>query len=101
MSEPAIRVEVRRSGGFAGLTRHAVADTRELPAQAAGRIRELVGGIDFEELAGYRPSGPDRFCYDVTVDVGEQSHRLSVGEASAPAELRSLLDFVIRGSRDG
>ncbi|MGJ5828104.1 protealysin inhibitor emfourin [Streptomyces ossamyceticus] len=61
-----MRIEVRRTGGFAGIERHAVVDT-------AGRLdalewRALAEGA----LAGGRgaapPGVPDGFSYAITVD---------------------------------
>ena len=37
-----VRVEVVRSGGFAGLTRAAAMDTAELDAERAEQLRKLV-----------------------------------------------------------
>jgi hypothetical protein len=106
-----IRIEVERSGGFAGITIRKCLDTTELPADQAGELRQLVGGLDLDALCAEaaerrsgrgRPGpghgGSDRFQYDVTIHVGGRLHRLRLGEADVPADLKPLLDRVLRPS---
>ncbi|MFG1806178.1 protealysin inhibitor emfourin [Streptomyces sp. NPDC049040] len=62
-----MRIEVTRSGGFAGLTRHAALDTGDRPD--AGRLHALAE-------AALAPSGanrgpyPDGYSYTITADGG-------------------------------
>lgn len=61
-----MRIEVTRSGGFAGLTKHAALDTADRPD--AGHLHALA-------LAALAPSGanrdpvPDGYRYVITVDT--------------------------------
>ncbi|WUH95960.1 hypothetical protein OG900_28140 [Streptomyces sp. NBC_00433] len=62
-----MRIEVTRSGGFAGLTRHAALNTADHPD--AGHLHALA-------LDALAPSGanrdpyPDGYSYTITVDAG-------------------------------
>jgi hypothetical protein len=62
-----MRIEVTRSGGFAGRTRHAALDTADRPD--AGHLHALA-------LDALSPSGtnrgpyPDGYSYTITVDTG-------------------------------
>jgi hypothetical protein len=101
-----IRVEVERSGGFAGIVTRRRADSTDLPPDQAGELRELVGGVDLaaleQRLAAAPPApagGADRFQYDVTVHEGEEVHRFSVQDGSVPPELQPLLDGALRLGR--
>jgi len=58
-----MRIEVRRSGGFAGVTRTFAVDTAALPAARAAEIERIAGSL----AAGRSPSA-DGFAYQVTVD---------------------------------
>jgi hypothetical protein len=94
-----IRIELERSGGFAGITRRASVDTSALPADQANRIAELVRRVDFTALAakaGGPPRAPDRFQYDLDIHHGGQHHRLTFGERAVTPELRPLLDYMLK-----
>jgi hypothetical protein len=90
-----IRIELDRSGGFAGRTTRTAIDTDTLPADQAGEIERLVAGLDLAALAA-RPAAPprgnDRFQYDLTIRLGDHPYHLTASEGSLPAELRPLID---------
>jgi hypothetical protein len=94
-----IRIELERSGGFAGISRRASADTSKLPPDEAAEIAELVRRIDFDALAATAtgpPRAPDRFQYDLDIRQGAEHHRLTVGERAVTPELRALIDHVLQ-----
>jgi hypothetical protein len=94
-----IRIEVERSGGFAGVSRRASVDTSTLPPDEAAKIAELVGRVDFGALTATAtgpPRAPDRFQYDLDIRQGGQHHRLTLGERALTPELRALLDHVLQ-----
>jgi hypothetical protein len=107
--EAPVRVEVERSGGFAGIVTRRSADTADLPPEAAAELRGLVAGVDLSGLEqrlaattdapGPPAGGADRFQYDVTVDDGQQVHRFSVQDGSVPPELQPLLGAAMRLGR--
>lgn len=95
-----VRVRVERSGGFAGVVVRGEADTAALDDEQAARLRDLADRVDLAALSAAAP-GPgraDRFRYDVEVrdDEPGSTHRVQVGETAVPAELRSLIDHVLR-----
>jgi hypothetical protein len=97
-----VRVELERSGGFAGVTLRASLDTAELPAAEADAVRRLVDRADLDALARRPPAPtrmPDRFQYDLTVTRDDRRQHLSVGEAAVTPELRPLLDHLMRRAR--
>jgi hypothetical protein len=99
-----IRIELERSGGFAGISLRASIDTGALPPDEAREIARLVDRIDFADLAR-RPPRParaaDRFQYDLTVQQGTARHRLSIPEGAVPAELKPLLDRLVARAKGG
>ncbi len=98
MTEYPIRIELERSGGFAGVSLTASVDTSQLPPDEASTITELVERVDFRALAA-RAAGPsrapDRFQYDLVVSRGGERHALSLGESAVTPELRPLLDHLM------
>ena len=107
MSDIPIKVAVTRSGGFAGIETRTAVDTSHLPPDQAAELRSLVGRADPASLARRLtdvhedPRGRDRFHYDVDIRVGDELHRYSVGEAAIPAELKAVIDAVMKYGRPG
>jgi hypothetical protein len=62
-----MRIQVRRTGGFAGIERHAVVDTAGRPdAQEWRTLAERALAVG----RGSPPLGvPDGFAYEITVDA--------------------------------
>jgi hypothetical protein len=58
-----MRVEVRRTGGFAGMARTWKVDTAQLPAGRAAEVERLA-----REVAGGQLPVADGFSYEVTID---------------------------------
>jgi hypothetical protein len=99
-----IRIDLERSGGFAGVTMRASVDTGTLPPDEAREIDRLVGQVDFAGLARRPPAPPrgaDRFHYDLTVRRGGERHHVSLPESAVPPELKPLLDRLVAIARRG
>jgi hypothetical protein len=99
VSEERIRIDLVRSGGFAGISQRASVDTDELPPEEAATIAELVRAVDFDALASLAtgpPRAPDRFQYDLDVHQGRSHHHLTLGERSVPPELQALIDHLMK-----
>lgn len=91
-----MKVTVVRSGGVAGMTRRATADTAALSKKIGGEIETLVGQIDWAGLAGATGgAGADRFTYRITVAGGGADRDVAVGEAALPDALRRCVELVL------
>jgi hypothetical protein len=105
VADDPIRIELERSGGFAGLSLKASVDTSQLPPGEAARIAELVDRVDFDALAARASEAthraPDRFQYDLVVSQGGRRHELSLGESAVTPELRPLLDYLMTMAKGG
>jgi emfourin len=101
-----VRIEVTRSGGFAGLVRRGEGDTALSPELAALAERADLSGLSRrvrpEQVA---PSGgpvgpgdpagrPDAFSYHISVDGGAP---VTVPEHRLEGPLRELVDHVLSG----
>ena len=57
-----MRIEVRRTGGFAGIARTFAVDTSKLPPARAAKIERLARSLTAGAAAA------DAFSYEVTID---------------------------------
>ena len=90
------RIELVRSGGFAGLRLRSAVDTATEPDPTW--YDDQLAGLDLAALAA--PSGapatspqPDRFLYALSVDTGDGTggHRLEFAETEMPIALAPLI----------
>jgi hypothetical protein len=100
---PSLRIELTRSGGYAGLTtKLGELDTAELPEAEARAIEELVQKADLPALAAASPmrgGGADRFQYELTIEGPDGRHELAMSEDRIPDELRALIDRLRSGQQ--
>jgi hypothetical protein len=88
------RIEYRRSGGFAGVTRTTILDAETLGPEAAHDVERLLDGLDLDALAA-RPQprrGADRFQHDVMVERGGRRRSFTVFDGDVPPEVQRLLE---------
>jgi hypothetical protein len=100
------RIELVRSGGFAGLSLRSSVDTSADPAvdADAGWYAEQLAALDLPSLAAAPPGEPqpDRYRYALSVqDDDGVSHDLEFGETAVPPELHPLLDALVARARAG
>jgi hypothetical protein len=76
------RLELERSGGFAGMTMHASIPVANLDRQEQAAVEELL------RSRPRPPSGPDRFVYRLTMR-GQEGF---VQEDQVPQALKPLFD---------
>lgn len=94
-----MRVDLIRSGGFGGISRHASFAPGDLGPEERAKVLEVLHTVD--SAASERQGSPtaghvDRFQYDLTAEIDGQRHHLSVSEAQLPPELRHLLEELLR-----
>ncbi len=93
-----MRIELRRSGGFAGLSRRVELDTATLPQQQAAEVEQLVHAARLDQLrsAPDPPSrGADRFQYDLVVHTDSARHDVRVRDGQVGPALRRLIDRLL------
>jgi hypothetical protein len=93
-----LRLELTRSGGFAGLTTSmGTLDTSEMPEGEARKVEELYRAAPLDELARRAPAsrgGADRFQYHLTVEDDDGRREHTVREDEVPDGLRPLIERV-------
>ena len=90
------RIELVRSGGFAGRTVRAAVDTSTDPD--ASWYVEALSAVDLASLSVADPGrpAPDRFHYSLSVEADDgAAHRLDFAETAVPDQLRPLVDRLV------
>jgi len=100
------RLELVRSGGFAGVSLRAEVDTSAADDPDAQWFDAALSGVDVDMLAalGTTPAGlgtPDRFTYRLSVDRDGQRQELTFGERGVPEPLRPVVDRLVARARSG
>ena len=99
MSDPEFRIQIKRSGGFAGVSLGGEVRSGELSAEEAEELGRLATGVDFaaakERGAPGQPGQPDRFQYSIVVDRGSEHHELEIGEGSMDDQMKELVQWLM------
>jgi hypothetical protein len=99
MSDPEFRIQIKRSGGFAGVSLGGEVRSAELSAEEAEELECLATGVDFsaakERAAPGQPGQPDRFQYTLVVDRGSEHHELEIGEGSMDERMKELVQWLM------
>jgi hypothetical protein len=95
-----LRIEFRRSGGFAGLTMGTQVDTAKLPPEEARVFERLIESLEGSGAGDSPPAGkPDRFQYELTITRGDQSRRFQLAEQELTPETRELVNLLVERAR--
>jgi len=81
------RIELVRSGGFAGISRRW---TSELSEDEAAEVERLFARV--AEQSSDTDSGADRFQYELRLTRDGRTRTLTMREGAIPAAIRPLLD---------
>jgi hypothetical protein len=99
------RLELVRSGGFAGLSLRAAVDTSADDEPEAQWYDDALAGVDVSALAGSAPGPPgpgaDRFVYRLAVERDGDRHEVTFGEQAVPEPLRPVIERLVARARSG
>jgi hypothetical protein len=95
------KILFERTGGFMGRKVSVSIDLEDLPDEQAEALDEMLDEADFFELPDdlTRPAVPDAFTYNITVFSDDEQHSVRVSDATAPDDLRPLLDELSKQAR--
>ena len=100
MSGETWHIELERSGGFAGITFNADADSSKLDPQAAADLQRLAGAVDFSRPRDGGAGVPDAFHYHIVAEHGSERPELTVGESQLDPPLKELVDWLMQRARN-
>lgn len=103
MPRSPIRIEFRRSGGFAGISLTAAATADELPGEQAAQVQGLLAAEPPRQPRDTAPGGggADQFQYQLDLDDGERHRSFAWDETQVPEAIRPLLGALTRLARPG
>ena len=95
------KIFFERTGGFIGRKVTATLDLKELPEDLAEALEEMLDEADFFELPAdlTKSPMPDAFTYTITVSSEARQHTVCVSDATAPNDLRPLLEELNKQAR--
>jgi hypothetical protein len=95
------KIFFERTGGFMGRKVSLTLELEDLPAEQVELLDELLDDADFFELPPdlTKPTMPDTFIYNITVSSEKRQHSVRVSDATAPDDLRPLLDELSKQAR--
>ncbi len=97
-----MRISFERSGGFAGITTKTTVDEKDLTADEAQKLRQLVEQADVFNLSKKvmpRSPRPDRFQYELSLEESGRKHTVTMSEEVLPAKLKPLIEWLVEKSR--
>jgi len=95
------KILFERTGGFMGRKVSVTIDLDDLPEEQAEALDEMLDEADFFELPAdlTKPAIPDAFTYNITVFSDNEQHSVRVSDATAPDNLRPLLEELSNQAR--
>jgi len=96
------KIKFERSGGFAGITLSSKLDPAALPEDEAEQARKLIDDANLFELPKQiksRSPKPDSFEYKITIQEKSKRRTIVVGDQSAPASLKPLIDYLVERAK--
>ena len=77
-------------------------DEKDHAPDEAQKLRQMVEGADFFSLSKRivpRSPQPDRFQYDLKLEVSGREHTVTVSEEVLPEKLKPLIKWLLEKSR--
>jgi len=97
-----MRIEFRRSGGFAAISVRLTLESAELPAAEREALEALIVRADFFALPAARGRKlPDGFQYDLAIEQAGRRHALRLHDPVEPEALRPLIERLTEMARGG
>jgi hypothetical protein len=92
-----MRIDFKRSGGFAGLKMSKTIDTNNLNPDESKRAINLVESSGFFDLPTViSGTGEDRYQYNLTIDWDGRKHGVQIDESAIPPKLMPLIEWIER-----
>lgn len=88
-----MKLEFKRSGGFAGITTKRNVDVENVEASTATKLKELLAKLpDFKSAAS---SVADGFCYEFAVEDNGAEKHYKFNDGDLTDDLQELVDCVL------
>lgn len=102
-----MKIQVERSGGFAGIGSSTTVDTQSLSPNEANEIQKLIQNSHFFEIPSKSPQyssktkkgAADYFTYKITIQNDEREHSVQFNDINMQPKIKPLLDFLMKHSQ--
>lgn len=94
-----MKIEVERSGGFAGISKRVSIDTRTLPRSLAIKLeKNLMTNIESRNKINgkIKFNPPDCYTYKITGEVGSGKFEINFNEFDASNDLKSVVKYILK-----
>jgi hypothetical protein len=92
-----MRIEVKRSGGYSGITTKFFVDEKHVTASEISLLKELLAKARFFELSSNdtKRYGADYYVYDITVEMNGLKQTVKTTDITISQNLREIVNQVI------
>lgn len=97
-----MKVQLKRSGGVAGISRRWELDERTLSSEQAQELKRLLERAGFFALPlqlGSAGQARDTFCYELIVEDEGKRHMVKCAEPSVPRPLWDCIEWILKTAR--
>jgi hypothetical protein len=93
-----MKLEIERSGGFAGLTKTITVDTNDLPRDMATKIEKYIVTklIKGSSLPMKKKEVADSFFYKISGHIGKEQKQLYFNDFDIDKEIRVVLNHLFK-----
>ena len=94
-----MKIEIERSGGFAGLTKTITVDTEDLPSEMAGNIKKHLADTKSKSsstVMSKKKRVADSYFYRISGQLGKKKQEIELNESDVDDELKFFIDYVFR-----
>jgi hypothetical protein len=94
---PKMRIEIKRSGGYAGITNNFFVDEKHITGSEISQLKELLTKAKFFELPSndMKNYGADYYIYDITVEMNGLRQTVKTTDISISQSLREIVKKVM------
>jgi Emfourin len=94
-----MKIEIERSGGFAGLTKTITVDTEDLPSEMADNIKKHLADTKSKSsstVMSKKKRVADSYFYRISGQLGKKKQEIELNESDVDDELKFFIDYVFR-----
>ena len=94
------RIQLERTGGFAGIALQTAVDSSTLDAASAAELERLASGVDFSHIPATQPGVPDSFQYHLVAEHDSERYQLTLSESQLDSPLKELVEWLMQRARN-
>jgi hypothetical protein len=92
-----MKIEIERSGGFAGIIKRVKIDTKTLPKDLASNVEKhlLENKVNDKPPQTMKSKMADCYYYKISGSIGNSKKQIEFSEFGADKEIKRLIDYVL------